>query len=730
MDRTSLEPPDPASHPPYGERRRGVRQKLHTPVYVSFNGPQTGLVVDLSELLDINEYGFAVQTAVQGDDRLEASRPVSLCLDFPETKSYVHGSGRVIWSDESGRAGIRFSFLPEPAQRALRQWLFTNLLVASSNHASRTTQRENQELEGAGQESGALGLSSGAAAEQAIGHGVGEPANYLESVAENPGMAGAADKLQPWPQPQPALASDRAAHLSALDDLRNQIRTLDGNTEVILQIITEAARDFSGASGAALAFITDGVMICRARAGAPAPPIGATVDTKNGLSGECVRTGRSVLCADSESDSRVDAELCRALGLRSLLAVPIFADFRVAGLLEVFSLAPGAFSEDQEIILDRLVELIPSRTTPANSPEVSTLNGMTNARNQVSLGDETDNSRSTETGPDTIRSQFASNAAFPMNAVESSRSVREPLAPPISPVPSDSAKVEDTNFTARNIREAIWQQPPKLGTLVHSTSQASESATAIPAPKRLSPVDVPSRPPDKVPSTAVGDVRTRKTGSGKTKIEAPTVNLLPSALSRSKPRRGQIALLSSAIAVTALVLGYLLAPAVEKRFSNNPTQTPPTSAQAAVEATTLSRPSAHPSGTRLPLAMSLEDLRKLADEGVAEAQWRLGVLYHNGEGIPQSDTRAVEWFQRAAAQGYVPALSALGSHYWSGRGVQQDYAKAYFWFQLALAEGDEKSKPLLEGLATQMTEAQVANARQQAEAWLQAHNQLAKPAAN
>jgi hypothetical protein len=94
------------------ERRRCVRQKLHTPVYVSFNGPRTGMVVDLSELLDRHEDGFAVQTS----EPLEMNRAVTLCLDLPETKTYIHGSGQVIWSDETGRGGIQFSALSESSR--------------------------------------------------------------------------------------------------------------------------------------------------------------------------------------------------------------------------------------------------------------------------------------------------------------------------------------------------------------------------------------------------------------------------------------------------------------------------------------------------------------------------------------------------------------------------------------------------------------------------------------
>src|SRR5208282_5693514 len=138
--------PDPVPGGRKQERRRSVRQELHTPVYASFNGPQTGMVVDLSELLDLHEEGFAVQTS----ERLETNHAVTLCLDLPETKSYIHSSGQVVWSDDAGRGGIRFSGLSESSRQVLRQWLFANLLIACSNHVARTeqlTRRKNEEEE-------------------------------------------------------------------------------------------------------------------------------------------------------------------------------------------------------------------------------------------------------------------------------------------------------------------------------------------------------------------------------------------------------------------------------------------------------------------------------------------------------------------------------------------------------------------------------------------------------
>ena len=118
---------------------------------------------------------------------------------------------------------------------------------------------------------------------------------------------------------------------------------------------------------------------------------------------------------------------------------------------------------------------------------------------------------------------------------------------------------------------------------------------------------------------------------------------------------------------------------------------------------------------------SLEAVRKLADAGNADAQWRMAVRYHMGDGVRPDDTQAVRWFLRAAEQGHVGAQAMLGAYYWAGRGVPQDLSRAYFWSSLALAQGDETSKSRVEGLALQMTRSQVAAARQQAEIWLRQH---------
>ena len=650
MDRSTATLPGPPLPFPGGDRRRRLRHKLHTPVYVSFNGPQTGIVFDLSELLDLNEDGFCVQaggsvglqsTGAQSTEQLEVNHPVSLCLDLPETNSFIHGGGVVVWHDDAGRAGIRFSPLPDHSIAVLKEWLFVNRLIACANHEARAEQLARHGQEGS------------SAAEL-----VPAPALLLSTAG--------------------AAAPKRAQLLSDLDDVRREVREIrtrdmatgEDNTDAICQLIAERALSLTHASGSALALLTDGRMVCRRRAGDPAPPLGSEVDVREGLSGECVRSGQRVLCEDADADARVDAELCRALGVRSVLATPVVSDLRVIGLLEVFSPHAGNFSNAEAETLERLAELVPS---PSDQKFMTKDSGTANTRPDA---------------PETIAPQ---PTGLPLTY------------PAIEPsiAPSTAASGEETGITA-------------VGT--------AEPGTASPAAEagRTAPRE----------TTALDDLRTAVWDRGpelERQKDAGCVregheDVARESLPSLRSHWGHLGLFLSALAAAALALGYLLAPVIERHL-NNTAQ----SRQISPAELPVSFHGANPSKVQ---AATPDDLHKLAEQGDAEAQFMLGTLYRNGDGVLQNDTQAIEWFQRAAEQGYVRALSALGSSYWAGRGVRQDYAQAYFWYELALAKGDQNSKSLLEGISTQLTREQVAKARQQAEAWLQAHNQPGKIASN
>jgi TPR repeat protein len=68
--------------------------------------------------------------------------------------------------------------------------------------------------------------------------------------------------------------------------------------------------------------------------------------------------------------------------------------------------------------------------------------------------------------------------------------------------------------------------------------------------------------------------------------------------------------------------------------------------------------------------------RRAADQGFAVAQYNLGILYANGDGVLKDDTEAVKWYRKAAEQGLAQAQSNLGSMYVAACGVPQDYTEA------------------------------------------------------
>ncbi len=114
--------------------------------------------------------------------------------------------------------------------------------------------------------------------------------------------------------------------------------------------------------------------------------------------------------------------------------------------------------------------------------------------------------------------------------------------------------------------------------------------------------------------------------------------------------------------------------------------------------------------------------RKAAEQGNAKAQYNLGLMYRKGQGVPQDDARAVKWFRKAAEQGIAGAQRNVGVMYSQGRGVSQDYVQGYMWADLAVSsyppgmkrDGAVKNRDIV---AKVMTPAQISEAQKLAREW-------------
>ncbi len=83
---------------------------------------------------------------------------------------------------------------------------------------------------------------------------------------------------------------------------------------------------------------------------------------------------------------------------------------------------------------------------------------------------------------------------------------------------------------------------------------------------------------------------------------------------------------------------------------------------------------------------------RMAEEGDAEAQYNLGILYDLGQGVAQSMVKAASWYRKSAEQGFTAAQYNLAVSFANGDGVPQNNVLAYALFDLAAADNPEAAE--------------------------------------
>ena len=155
------------------------------------------------------------------------------------------------------------------------------------------------------------------------------------------------------------LGTDRPRSVRAGGDNSNGNRVLqETELDSALQLLVERAQYITGATGAALALPQGEEMVCRASAGSSAPGVGARLQVRSGLTGESIARRQLLRCDNAETDPRVNLETCQALGIASIVVLPLLRrSGEVRGLFELFSDHPYAFEERDLIALERMADL-------------------------------------------------------------------------------------------------------------------------------------------------------------------------------------------------------------------------------------------------------------------------------------------------------------------------------------------------------------------------------------
>ncbi len=107
-------------------------------------------------------------------------------------------------------------------------------------------------------------------------------------------------------------------------------------------------------------------------------------------------------------------------------------------------------------------------------------------------------------------------------------------------------------------------------------------------------------------------------------------------------------------------------------------------------------------------------LRLAAAQDDTDAQFNIGLIYDNGWGVPRDYAEAMKWYRLSADKGDADSQSNVGAMYAGAQGVARDYVEAYKWDTLAANQGNAMAQKNRAELIPQMTPGQIAEARRQA----------------
>ena len=108
---------------------------------------------------------------------------------------------------------------------------------------------------------------------------------------------------------------------------------------------------------------------------------------------------------------------------------------------------------------------------------------------------------------------------------------------------------------------------------------------------------------------------------------------------------------------------------------------------------------------------AFNEWKPLAEEGDADAQFNLGLMYETGDGAARDYAEAIKWYRLAARQGISKAQNNLGVMYELGTGVLQNNVTAHTWYNIASANGNEKSAKWRDEIAANMTPEDISQAQ-------------------
>jgi TPR repeat protein len=92
-------------------------------------------------------------------------------------------------------------------------------------------------------------------------------------------------------------------------------------------------------------------------------------------------------------------------------------------------------------------------------------------------------------------------------------------------------------------------------------------------------------------------------------------------------------------------------------------------------------------------------------------------MYVLGQGVPQDNEKALYWYRKSAEQGFAESQNSIGVIYHEGQGVEKDWVEAYAWFRLAESNGHEMAKLNVAIVESKLSEDELKSAMEKYESY-------------
>jgi diguanylate cyclase (GGDEF)-like protein/PAS domain S-box-containing protein len=148
--------------------------------------------------------------------------------------------------------------------------------------------------------------------------------------------------------------------LRAAIAMQHELADVGLDLKAVMQRIADRTRELTGGTSAAVRLLDGDALVCGATSGAPEIQNPHRLPMGDNLSGHAMRSGRSLLCLDTETDPRVDAALSRSRGVRSIIAVPLLHAGEAVGLLLLYGSEANAFGERDVTMMELLSVILSS----------------------------------------------------------------------------------------------------------------------------------------------------------------------------------------------------------------------------------------------------------------------------------------------------------------------------------------------------------------------------------